>query len=673
MTRRTFFLFVVGCLLLAATPWAQAQTELISNGGFDNGPGSPAPWVIEDSLISSGSYAHNGTYFLWLGGLTSWTDDAYQTITIPAAVSSATLSFYYMVNSADDPGTPYDFLTARIRDTSGNTLAVVGNWSNVDADPGLGSSFYHYLTFNLLPYAGQTIEIYFASQNDSLYPTSLFVDDVSVTTTAPSGPADLTPQNISVSPTPALAGGTVTVSYSVANIGGTAAPASHTKVVIKDSANNIFAQQTFATAALGIGATTNESHSMGLTGASAGPYNVYVTVDANSEAGQTNTVNDTSGAVPLTVQTPAGLIITPIFDSSITSDPNSATIQNTINTAIQQYEALFSDPITVTIQFSKVSSGLGASSTYINNISYSTFLSALTSDSKTTNDAVALAHLSSSPNNPVNGNSSVTLTTANLRALGLSGAPPAGQPDSTISLNLSIMNLTRSSIDPSKYDLMAVAQHEIDEALGLGSTLNGLANGAPTPTGPVHVMDLFRYDQNGARSFNTVSTSQAYFSLDGVTDLVRYNQTQNGDYQDWYSPGGQTPRVQDAFGTPGSTPNLGVELIALDAIGYNLVSAIPAPTIGSSAKTQNTISLTWASQANLNYQLQYKTNVAQIGWANLGSAIKATNTTTSASDTITATQRYYRVTVLTASPSIVSKLTSESPATVLVTNYFRPF
>ncbi len=397
-----------------------------------------------------------------------------------------------------------------------------------------------------------------------------------------------------------------------------------------------------------------------------------MTVDANSEVTQTNTSNDTSIAVPLTVVAPAGLIINPIYDSTITSDPNSATIQNTINTAVQQYEGLFSDPITVNILFSKTNTGLGQSFTFLSGVSYSTFLTALTSDSKTTNDAVALANLPVSANNPVNGNASMFLTLANLRALGLSGTSSTNY-DSHIFLNLSIINLSRSSIDPSKYDLMAVAQHEIDEALGLGSSLNGLANGSPAPTGPVHVMDLFRYDQNGARSFNTSSTAQAYFSMDGVTDLARFNQTQNGDFQDWYSPGGQTPRVQDAFGTPGATPNLGVELIALDAIGYNLVSAVPVPRIINASKSGNTIALTWTSQANLNYQLQYKTNVAQVGWSTLGSAIKATSSTTSASDTISATQRYYRVAVLTASSSIVSRLASEPPVISVATNYYRPF
>ena len=47
------------------------------------------------------------------------------------------------------------------------------------------------------------------------------------------------------------------------------------------------------------------------------------------------------------------------------------------------------------------------------------------------------------------------------------------------------------------------------------------------------------------------------------------------DYGDWASSA--TPHVQDAFGTPGATADLNVELTALDVIGYSLI-AVPEPT-----------------------------------------------------------------------------------------------
>ncbi len=200
----------------------------------------------------------------------------------------------------------------------------------------------------------------------------------------------------------------------------------------------------------------------------------------------------------------ANLVIIPTFDSAITSDANAAVIENTISNVIAVYQASFSDSVTVAITFHKVSTGLGASSTYYKQaISYSTFRANLAARATTANDAKALEHLPSGSSNPVNGSTTVELTLPNARALGFSANPPAGQPDSDIDLNISLMNLTRTSINGSKYDLYAVAAHEIDEVLGLSSVLDGLANGGAAPTGDVDSLDLFRYDQNGNRSFNT--------------------------------------------------------------------------------------------------------------------------------------------------------------------------
>jgi hypothetical protein len=266
-------------------------------------------------------------------------------------------------------------------------------------------------------------------------------------------------------------------------------------------------------------------------------------------------------------------VIVPTFGPSITSDPNAATIEATINSTIGIYEAALTDPITVTITFQE-GSGLGSSSTFVGNVSYSTYLTALTADAKTSNDATALAHLGAGPNNPVTGDPTIDVTTANLKALGFSVALPPGATDSTISLNTSLMNLSRMGAqDPGKYDLMAVVLHEIDEALGFGSALNNLNNGDAAPTGAVFPEDLFRYDQNGHGTLDTNINTEAFFSIDGgKTDLARFNQTAPGDFSDWFSTGPHTPQVQDAFATPGAQPNLGVELTSLDVIGYD-----PAP------------------------------------------------------------------------------------------------
>jgi hypothetical protein len=268
----------------------------------------------------------------------------------------------------------------------------------------------------------------------------------------------------------------------------------------------------------------------------------------------------------------ANMVITPAFDTTITSDPNKIAIENTINAAIAIYENDFADPITVNIKFQEMSSGLGMSTTFFSTVSYSQYLTALTADAKTSDDATALAHLPPGPNNPVNGTASINVKTANLRAVGINVNPPTGQPDGTIGLNTSMTN-PGSPGSSNAFSLLVTTEHEIDEVLGLGSALPNPPSGSPFPE------DLFRYDASGARSFTTTATAKAFFSLNGTTDLAQFdNQNDGGDFGDWQSnplPTGVQPKVQDAFATSGATPALGVELRALDVIGYDLIAPEP--------------------------------------------------------------------------------------------------
>jgi hypothetical protein len=124
----------------------------------------------------------------------------------------------------------------------------------------------------------------------------------------------------------------------------------------------------------------------------------------------------------------AGLTITPIFDPTITNDPNAAQIEATINTAIADFQAKFADPITVTIRFKLMTSGLAQSSKYVGTISYSALLAALKGDAKTNDDFTAMALLPSLSTNPVNGSSTVNVTTANFRAVGFAVNRPPDNP-----------------------------------------------------------------------------------------------------------------------------------------------------------------------------------------------------------------------------------------------------
>lgn len=265
-------------------------------------------------------------------------------------------------------------------------------------------------------------------------------------------------------------------------------------------------------------------------------------------------------------------VINATFDSSITSLSNALAIESSINNVISFYEATFLDPISVNITFSNMTSGLGQSSFNLYTVTYANFRSALVADRTSADDTTALANLAGGAGNPVNGGTDILIKSATRKALGLLSGSFAAS-DGTVSLNTSLMNIDRTGAqNAGLYDLQAVTSHEINEILGLGSTL-GLGLSAPFNSEP-SPEDLFRYDGSGGRSFNESAVS-SYLSIDGTTLLAAFNQSSGGDYGDWQTAG--AAKVQDAFGTPGSQPNMGVEIRALDAIGYDVATA-PEPS-----------------------------------------------------------------------------------------------
>ncbi len=256
----------------------------------------------------------------------------------------------------------------------------------------------------------------------------------------------------------------------------------------------------------------------------------------------------------------AGLTFSTTFDAGY-----NATAKATIATGLAEYGALFSDNVNVSLNFVNSGFGLGSSATYSWGIGYQTYYNALVADSSSAVDTTALARLAvdgAGATNPTTGTGLIFQGRAGLAAVGIAvdTSGITGYFDGLIDLNLGLMNLDRTSIDVTKYDLKAVLQHEVDEVLG---SISNVGNGSnPRPA------DLFRYTAAGARTYTTAG-DDAYFSIDGTTMLARYNQNSGGDYGDWWSAfGGNTPQVQDAFSTPGATANLGVEVTLLDALGW---------------------------------------------------------------------------------------------------------
>jgi hypothetical protein len=318
------------------------------------------------------------------------------------------------------------------------------------------------------------------------------------------------------------------------------------------------------------------------------PASDRINLDDPEHPGQLAVPSEPQSLPPLSASTTAprapstGMTIIASFDASITGDTNAAAIEATINTAVAMYGPIFNDPVTVNINFAESSMGLGASSTYFATSGYSAYLTALKGDASTPDDTTATALLPNSATNPVNGASTINVKTANWRAVGVTVNPPPGQPDGFIQLNTHITS-PGSPGSTGTYNLLPVVLHEIDEVLGLGSSLKNI------PAGTIFPEDLFRYDGSGARTFTATASQLAYFSIDSTTKLAQFdNQDDGGDFGDWQSnplPPSTPAKVQDAFATPGANPALSVELTALDVIGYNRSGAAPTITTQPSSQT----------------------------------------------------------------------------------------
>lgn len=281
----------------------------------------------------------------------------------------------------------------------------------------------------------------------------------------------------------------------------------------------------------------------------------------------------------------ANLVINPTFDPSITSSPNAAAIESGINAAISRVEADILNPITVNIDFQGTTSALASTATAVNTISYTQYLSDLKNNQiLSASDNSALAHLPAGPDNPVNGGTTLMLSTPLLRAIGETSLGNVGDlPDSTISLDFSLMNLSRSGTqNPSDYDLQAIVGNEINTVLGIGDLGSDLGQSGTT-IGP---LDLFRYSASGVRSYSVSTTARAYFSIDGgATNIVNFTQSADassyGSWGDGVTPADDAatspPQLQDAFATPGMDVNIGPsELTSLDVVGYN-IAPVPEP------------------------------------------------------------------------------------------------
>jgi hypothetical protein len=94
-------------------------------------------------------------------------------------------------------------------------------------------------------------------------------------------------------------------------------------------------------------------------------------------------------------------------------------------------------------------------------------------------------------------------------------------------------------------------------------------------------------------------------------------------------------------GTPHAGYSSGGTHFAMDNV---TIGAVVPPVIQPITLFTGGVDLTWNTFVNVLYQVQYKTNLTQVGWLNLGSPITASGSTVTISNSISPDpMRFYRV------------------------------
>ena len=169
-------------IALTVTAAGGTPTQLIVDSGFENGT-TVTPWTLSSGVICSnstcsGQTSHAGNWFIWLDGYgKTHTDTASQSIAIPAGKTTATLSYYLHIDTAETTkSTAYDKLTVQLLNSSGTVLTTLATYSNLNAASG-----YVVHTSSLAAYIGQTVTLKFTGTEDSSLETSFVLDDITLT------------------------------------------------------------------------------------------------------------------------------------------------------------------------------------------------------------------------------------------------------------------------------------------------------------------------------------------------------------------------------------------------------------------------------------------------------------------------------------------------------------
>lgn len=194
-------LILLGCALLgfslAAGLFAPRGTdaagasciELLRNGGFEAGGQDWQQFSAQAYELISDFNPRTDRLGAYLAGVNNASDRISQQVALPPAPTALTLDAWWYLATAETAGS-FDTMTVSLLRADGAWLATLVTVDNT-APVGLWDE----LTFDLTPYAGQTVIIQFEAHTDANNISDFYLDDISLIacTTAVTPTATTTP------------------------------------------------------------------------------------------------------------------------------------------------------------------------------------------------------------------------------------------------------------------------------------------------------------------------------------------------------------------------------------------------------------------------------------------------------------------------------------------------
>lgn len=297
--------------------------------------------------------------------------------------------------------------------------------------------------------------------------------------------------------------------------------------------------------------------------------------------------------------------------------PMNAVQLSAFQAAASYWSGRLSDNATVyvNIAFNDLGTNvLGSTTSTVMTLTYSALRGQLAGDARSATDISAMASLPASAslnfyatqgnlsthfdNDGSTNNAIFRVNTANLKALGLNPGTDAGNPDASISFanayagNFAFARVN-GQVPANKVDFVTVAEHEIGHALGFTSGVDtidycvghapqcGLSGATNEFEGLAwyYPLDLFRYSGAGKRDL--ALGGSPYFSVDGGVTAVQPFSTGeahgNGQQASHFGTSVIT-LMRPIVGNGQSYDATASDLMAFDAIGWDLAAAVPEPS-----------------------------------------------------------------------------------------------